>query len=405
MGKVVRRGLGVVALAAAAILTACSPSTTAEGPPPPVQSTAPSLPECTGAATADASTSGSGSGVVVVAVDQTSGRPEIVSAGASDALATTAELALQPDLRVVAVEPDRQVSVAESTAAGPADPRRSQQWALDDLHAETFWQRTTGDGVDIAVVDTGVLGTHREFANRVCSGVAFLGSTGVAQVGQGAVDQNGHGTHVAGIALAGRGDGVGIVGVAPSARLIPVRVLDGQGEGSISDVARGITWAVDHGAEVVNLSLGGRTYSAAVASAVAYAESRGVVVTAAAGNDGIGGPTNYPAALDTPIAVASYDSTHEISWFSTRGTYVDVAAPGSGIVSTYNDGGWAYMGGTSMATPHVAGLAALLRAQHPGWSPAQVRSRIEATAVDTGLIGRDVDSGWGFIDPVAALSD
>jgi type VII secretion-associated serine protease mycosin len=361
----------------------------------------------TAAAAGSASTAGgstASTGVVVVAVDAVSGRPQIVTTDAGGALATTAGLARDAELRVVAVEPDRQVTAADVAAGVAADPRRAEQWALDDLGAETFWQRSTGSGVDIAVVDTGVTGTHRDFAGRVCSGVAFLGSTGVEQLGQGAVDENGHGTHVAGIATAGRGDGVGISGVAPSARLIPIRVLDGAGRGSVSDVARGITWAVDHGADVVNLSLGGSEYSAALTTAVAYAESRGVVVAAAAGNGYSGGPANYPAALDTPIAVASYDSDRGISDFSTRGSYVDVAAPGTGILSTYKDGKWFYMGGTSMATPHVAGLAALLRSLHPTWSPAQVRARIEATATDTGSIGHDIDSGWGLIDPVAALS-
>jgi subtilisin family serine protease len=377
-------------------------------PPPAPASSAPLLPACAGANVAAAAAppavdtaTNTAAEVVVVAVDD-AGRPQIVTTDADAARSTSASLESDPDLDVVAVEPDQPMSTqAVGTTGG--DPYRSQQWALDDLGAENAWGTSTGDGVDIAVVDTGVTGSHPDFAGRICSGVAYLGSTGAAQLGQGTTDGNGHGTHVAGIAAAGSGDGVGIAGVAPSARLIPVRVLDAQGHGSSSDVARGITWAVDHGAEVVNLSLGG-PHSVAVDTAVAYAESHGVVVVAAAGNDGPTGAANYPAALDTPIAVASYDQGGEISWFSTAGGYVDVAAPGSGIVSTYKDGRWTYMSGTSMATPHVTGTVALLLAHEPALRPAQVRARVTATAVDTGPIGHDSSFGWGWLDPVAALA-
>lgn len=377
-------------------------------PPPAPAITSPTLPACpastvaAGAATpAGDPASDAAAEVVVVAVDD-AGRPRIVTTDPGEARSTTAALEADPDLDVIAVEPDRPVSTQVVAATG-GDPYRSQQWALDDLRAEGAWPTSTGSGVDVAVVDTGVTGTHPDFAGRICSGVAFLDSNGVAMTGQGATDGNGHGTHVAGIAAAGSGDRVGIAGVAPSAHLIPVRVLDAAGHGSSSDVARGITWAVDHGAEVVNLSLGG-PHSVAVDTAVAYAESHHVVVVAAAGNDGPTGPANYPAALPTALAVGSYDEGGGISWFSTGGAYVDVAAPGSGIVSTYKDGRWTYMSGTSMATPHVSGTVALLLAAAPSLTPAQVRARLTGTAVDAGPIGHDDEYGWGRIDPLAALT-
>jgi type VII secretion-associated serine protease mycosin len=339
---------------------------------------------------------------VVVAVDD-AGRPQIVTTDPEGAGATSASLEADPTLEVVAVEPDRPMTTDGVSAATGGDPYRSQQWGLDQFQAERLWPTSTGAGVDVAVVDTGVTGTHPDFTGRICSGVSYLGSTGVAQAGQGTDDGNGHGTHVAGIAAAGTGDGVGIAGVAPAARIIPVRVLDAQGRGSSSDVARGITWAVDHGAEVVNLSLGG-PHSIAVATAVDYAETHGVLVVAAAGNDGPTGAANYPAALDDTLAVASQDEGGDVSWFSTRGAYVDITAPGSGIVSTYKDGRWAYMSGTSMAAPHVTGAAALLLAAEPGLTPAQVRARIVGTAADRGAVGHDTSFGWGLIDPAAALA-
>jgi subtilisin family serine protease len=209
---------------------------------------------------------------------------------------------------------------------------------------------------------------------------------------------------VAGIAAAGSGDGVGTAGIAPSARVVPVRVLDAAGTGSSSDVARGITWAVDHGAEVVNVSLGG-PYTSAVDLAVDYAESRGVLVVAAAGNAGPTGPRNYPAALDEVLAVASHDQGGGISSFSTQGSYVDLSAPGSGIVSTFPDNRWASMSGTSMATPHVAGAAALLASAEPTLTPAQLRTRLRSTATDAGVVGFDVAYGWGRLDLVRALTN
>jgi subtilisin family serine protease len=394
-----------VALVLAAVLAACGP------PPAPAPLTVPAPPpaaspgDC-GAAAAQAMgvdeespTAVAGEPTVVVVALDDEGRPEIVTTELRDTAATTAELEADPGLDVVAVEADRPVSIADTGG----DPLRPQQWALDALQIESAWSAGTGVDVDIAVVDSGVSGDHPDLAPRVCSGVAFLASDGVARLGQGATDGNGHGTHVAGIAAAGTGDRTGTAGVAPSARIMPVRVLGADGTGSSSDVARGITWAVDHGAEVINVSLGGG-YSSAVDVAVDYAERQGVLVVAASGNAGPNGARNYPAALDDVLAVASHDQGGAISSFSTQGDYVDLSAPGSGIVSTYPDGRWASMSGTSMATPHVAGAAALLLAAQPELTPAQLRARLRATATDAGVPGFDVAHGWGRLDLLDALA-
>lgn len=353
------------------------------------------------AAAATGSSSGGPDGVVLVAEDA-QGRPEIVDATVAEAAAVAEDLESDGSLDVVAIELPSQVTLTASEVAAN-DPYRSQQWGLDDLAIESAWSHSAGAQVDIAIVDTGVAATHPDLRGRVCSGVAFLAGDGVARTGKGAADPQGHGTHVAGIAAAATSDGVGVAGVAPRARLVPVRVMDDSGRGYASDVARGIVWAVDHGAEVINLSLGGPG-TPSMESAVDYAVDHGVVVVAAAGNDGPGGQASFPGAFDGAIAVASYDRGGAVSSFSTRGTYVDVAAPGRSILSSLRTGDWGFMSGTSMATPHVAGLAALLMADDPSRTPSQVRQRIESTAVDAGASGRDTAYGVGRIRPTAALA-
>ena len=341
---------------------------------------------------------------VIVAVDA-DGRPHLVTTEADQAPTTAAAVDASPGLEVVAIEPDIAISATESAptaAASCDDPFRPQQWALDSLGVESIWETSVGADIDIAIVDTGVDGGHPDLVGRVAPGVSFVGTGGTAQTGAGDTDPNGHGTHVAGIAAAGAQDGVGIAGVAPFARILPVRVLDSTGAGSSSAVAAGITWAVDNGAEVINLSLGG-SYSGAIATAVDYADSRGVVVVAATGNTGTANSVMYPAALATVIAVASHDSSGSLSPFSSRGPQVDVAAPGSSIVSAYPGAQWRLMQGTSMATPHVAGTVALMFGVDLFRSPEQVRALIRSSAVDAGTPGFDDGFGWGRLDAAAAL--
>jgi subtilisin family serine protease len=160
---------------------------------------------------------------------------------------------------------------------------------------------------------------------------------------------------------------------------------------------------VDNGAEVINISIGGSAGSSALLSAVNYAQSNDVVLVASGGNEGLTGSSpSWPAAYDWPIATASITDTGALSAFSTRASYIDVAAPGSSILSTITLNRFAYMSGTSMAAPHVTALAALARAAHPTESAAQIRSRIMATSTDAGSIGWDSSFGWGVINPSAA---
>jgi type VII secretion-associated serine protease mycosin len=297
--------------------------------------------------------------------------------------------------------------IFRNACATPFNYDESLTYNLQKINAAQAWQSCyQGQGVTVAVVDTGIDLYHPDLQANLVTGKSFV--AGVSSPD----DDYGHGTHVAGIVAAVANNG-GIIGVAPAARLMPVKVLDDQGSGSIYDVAEGIEWAADHGARVVNLSLGSVSDSATLADVVDYAYNKGVLLVAAGGN--CGGASYYlngcdyqnqpiyPAAYADVMAVAATDSSDARSSFSTQGSYIEIAAPGSSIYSTYLDGGYATLSGTSMATPHVAGLAALIWSQNPGWSNRQVRARIRDTAQDLGAAGWDEQYGYGRIDAAAAM--
>jgi serine protease len=341
--------------------------------------------------------------VVGTALDAT-GRPVITVREARDrTTATRLVLQAQQADNALGVEVDGIVRALE--VPGGSDPYRSRQWDLGTMNVPTAWQQSTGAGVTVAVIDTGVDGKHPDLAGQVLAGYdATTGQTG------GNTDPQGHGTHVAGTIAALTGNGTGVAGVAPDVTILPVRVLDAKGEGYDSDTAEGIVWAADHGADVINMSLGGTDQSNAVSNAVAYARSKGVVVVAAAGNDrSKGSPTSYPGADLGVIAVAATDSADKVASYSNAGSYVDVAAPGSGILSTYPTSlaavGYATMNGTSMAAPHVAAVAALLLGAEPDLTPDEVQAALQETAVDLGTAGKDNDFGYGRIDAAAALAE
>ncbi|GIE80719.1 hypothetical protein Aph02nite_66690 [Actinoplanes philippinensis] len=301
----------------------------------------------------------------------------------------------------VSVEVDAQ-AYAYGVPTG-TDPSRAQQWDLTKLKADQAWKRSTGAGVTVAVVDTGVDATHPDLAGHVLDGYdAITDRTGPV------TDDHGHGTHVAGTIAAVTGNGVGVAGLAPDARILPVKVLGANGGGNMSDIAEGIIWAADHGAQIINMSLGSTTKVAAVSNAVSYARSKGVTVVAAVGNSRqSGSPVSYPAADPGVIGVAGTDANDRIGTYSNAGNYVDVAAPGTDILSTYparRGPGYKQMSGTSMASPHVAAAAALLKSANPALTADQIETTLEKTAVDLGAAGFDNDFGNGRIDPAAALA-
>lgn len=289
------------------------------------------------------------------------------------------------------------------------DTLRRQQWALDRLRAEKAWRKSSGRRAVVAVIDTGVQADHPDLKGQVLKGRDFVG--GHRRV----TDRNGHGTHVAGIIAARANNRRGIAGLAPSARILPVRVLDSAGNGNTVNAARGIVWAVNKGADVINLSFAGRQNDPQMQAAVDYAVRHDVVVVAAAGNEGCAGPTTYPAALPGVIGVAASDRLDRIAPFSTCGPAVDVTAPGVSIKSTmikrpapglpcsYGKS-YCQMSGTSMASPYVAAGAAIIvaRTRHrlSAWS---VGSLITTRADDLGAPGYDTASGNGLLNIGRAL--
>jgi type VII secretion-associated serine protease mycosin len=280
------------------------------------------------------------------------------------------------------------------------DPNESAQWGLSAADFPAAWPTTTGTGVTVAVVDSGVRATHVDLRGAVLAGTDF-----VSPGGNGESDPNGHGTHVAGI-IAARSNGVGGVGGAPAVRILPVRVLDASGSGYMSDVASGVIWSADHGARVINLSLGGSSPSPSLEQALQYANGKGAVVVAAAGNGAESGNAPlYPAAYKEAIAVAAVDSNLHRASFSQYGSYVDLAAPGVDILSDWgsSDTAYAYASGTSMAAPFVSAAAALVAAHQPSDTAAQVTQRLESTADDLGTTGWDEYYGHGLVDAANAI--
>ncbi|ANC76427.1 alkaline serine protease [Fictibacillus phosphorivorans] len=245
------------------------------------------------------------------------------------------------------------------------------QYAPQKVGAQSAWDITRGSSTTkIAIIDTGVDYNHPDLAGKVIKGYDYVSDDWDP------MDQNDHGTHAAGIAAAATNNARGIAGMAPNVSIYAVRVLDANGSGSLDDVANGIYHAVDNGAKVVSLSLGGPGSATSLQNAVNYAVSKGVVVVAAAGNENTSAPS-YPAYYSGAIAVAATDRNDVRASFSNYGSWVDVAAPGVDIASTVRNGGYAYMSGTSMACPLVAGVAGLLASQ--GRSAANIRAAIENT--------------------------
>ncbi|BEL12317.1 hypothetical protein Q0Z83_105080 [Actinoplanes sichuanensis] len=343
--------------------------------------------------------------IVTTSKDAT-GRPVFAVHEASDRV--TAERIISSARKTagtISVEIDRPVHALD--IPDDNDTYRADQWDLEKINVPSAWEESTGSEVVVAVIDTGVDGAHPDLAGNVLTGYDAIDDTE-----GGDSDGNGHGTHVAGTVAAVAGNDAGIAGIAPDAKILPIKVLDANGSGYTSDTAEGIVWAVDNGAQVINLSLGSDTATDAEETAVAYAIENGVTVVAAAGNEREeGSPTSYPAAYDGVIAVAATDADDEIAEYSNRGDYVDVAAPGSGIISTYpgdltDDGSeYAELNGTSMASPHVAAVAALLKAVNPDLTPDDVQNALERSAVDLGVAGFDSDFGHGRIDAAAALQE
>ena len=279
----------------------------------------------------------------------------------------------------------------------PADDAgRDLQWGLSRLQAEDLWQRTNGSRVTVAILDTGVKASHPDLKGKIAKGYNAITNKAGARA-----DNNGHGTFLAGM-IVGKTNGSGIAGLAPGSRILPVKVLDSEGVGDSDDIARGIIWAVDNGADVINMSFGADTSNRVEAEAIDYARGAGVTLVAAGGNEGAR-LEMYPAAYPGVLGVGATDFDNKAASFSNRGSHIDVVAPGQGIVSTYNGPKYTWTSGTSMSTAYVSAIAALAMSYSPGSGGEPLLQQIIATARDLGPEGRDSETGAGLVDPAALL--
>lgn len=274
----------------------------------------------------------------------------------------------------------------------PGDEEGEVKWGVKRVNAAAAWPATEGSGAKVAVVDTGVDYNHPDLKANIAGGADVRDG---AEDPKDFMDGHGHGTHVSGIVAAVRDD-KGVVGVAPKAAIYGVRVLDGQGRGYFSDIIAGISWAAKNKMHVINMSLGGSQGTITLHEAIIKAVEAGVTIVAAAGNSGPGAGVSYPARYDECIAVSASGPDDSITSWSSRGPEVDFIAPGLKIPSTIKNGGYASWSGTSMATPHVAGLAALAVSKGAG-NPNSVRAALVGAA--TALPGLEPkDQGSGMID-------
>ena len=288
-----------------------------------------------------------------------------------------------------------------SLAATGRDPLLDQQWGLTAIGAPSVWTISRGVGVTVAVIDSGS-GPHPDLDANLDAGRTMFGF--IDSAGEIDVDVAGHGSHVAGIIAAVADNAIGGSGVAPQSRILPIRVLDSLGSGDSKDVSKAVRFAVDSGVRVINLSLGGSTESTSLTAAIQYAVDRNVLVVAAAGNSAADSTPKWPGASDLTIAVTAVDRYNSVTSFDQRGDYIDIAAPGSSILSTASND-YKIQSGTSMAAAFVSGAAALLFAAQPSITAAQVRDVLQRTAIDIGAPGRDTTFGHGLVNLVAAFAE
>ncbi|MFB5662705.1 S8 family serine peptidase [Alteribacillus sp. HJP-4] len=294
-----------------------------------------------------------------------------------------AELSSSDGVRYV--ERDQEVAVRA--------PDNLRNWGLEHVGAPSAWDAGfSGEGIDVAVVDTGISTTHPSLS--VVDGFSAVSYTDSYD------DDNGHGTHAAGILAADQED-AGLVGIAPDADLHAVKVLDEEGNGSLSRVISGLEWAIEQDVDVINMSFGTLTDSSTMKAMLDEAYDEGVIVAAAAGNRGEApedsNRVEFPARYDSVVAVGAVDENNKRASFSAAGDEVELVAPGVDIVSTYKGSSYGPLSGTSMATPFVAGTFAVLMEAYPDASGAQLRTLLQENAVDLGADGRDKRYGYGLL--------
>ncbi|EKQ51881.1 MULTISPECIES: S8 family peptidase [unclassified Clostridium] len=307
---------------------------------------------------------------------------------------------IKPIDRTTVNEDFKLEDINQNNNANENDPGYKYEWYIPYTQADKAWPLINQKReVKVAVLDTGIDYTHPDLRNRVDieDGYNFVDNN------YDTMDDNGHGTHISGIISAQANNGIGLVGITGNldVKILPVKVLDESGYGDTINIVKGIIYAVDSGADIINLSLGVQAKSELIAKAIEYAKSKGVFVVAAAGNDDENSD-NFSPAGDGAFTVAAMDYNYRKAYFSDYGNSIKVAAPGVQILSTV-PGGYEAWDGTSMAAPVVSGIAAMLKAENPQLSPSQIEDIIDSTATDIIYQGRDQFSGYGLINAYDAI--
>lgn len=315
--------------------------------------------------------------------------PEQASIGAAVA-------ALAADPLVVFAEPN----YIRHLMRMPNDEAVREQWALTNIQAFEAWDITTGGALVVAVLDTGVASSHPDLGDKVLAGFNAVTQNDRTE------DDNGHGTAVSGLIAARTNNKKGIAGMCWECKILPVKVLGARGTGNDFSVARGIRWATDAGARIINLSLGGTEDSQVLREAVEYAFNSGALVVSASGNERqLGNAINYPAAYPQVLAVGGTGNTDVVTGFSNTGDHVDLAAPSVGLWTTVLDRESPYgpPNGTSFSSPYVAGTAALVWTLRQDLANTDVKCVLEASADDQGAPGKDPEYGWGRLNAFKAV--
>jgi len=315
--------------------------------------------------------------------------PEKASPKALEAISKHHSVArVEQDIVIYAIgKPDKPGKPPKDDPPPDPEPTEVLPWGIDRINADVAWNVATGFGVKVAILDTGIDTGHPDLAPNIAGGANMINPRKSFR------DDNGHGTHVAGTIAAVDND-FGVVGVAPEALLYGIKVLDKSGSGWLSDILEGLQWCIDNQIDIVNMSLSASSFSQVFQDAITAVDNAGIVQVSAAGNES--GAVSYPAAFPETIAVSATDDADGFAYYSNFGPEVDLAAPGSSILSTYRGGRYAIMSGTSMATPHVAGAAALLLEVDSSLTVDHLLYILVQTADDIGL--SEEQQGAGLLD-------
>jgi subtilisin len=292
-------------------------------------------------------------------------------------LRTTAELLSSPCIE--SIEFDTKIQLAIGRGSPLASPtliktnlNRPIPWGIRHIKAPQLWKHTSGAGIHIGVIDTGVDVQHADLSRCLGNGVNLI------RQGTLPIDDNGHGTHITGTIAASNREGM--LGIAPKAIIHPVKAFDHQGSAYISDIIMGIEWCIRQRVDIINMSFGMKQRNQALCDAVQYAQKSGIIVVASSGNDGKAKGIDYPARFSQTIAVGASDRRNKIASFSNRGQNLDLYAPGDRIISTWPGGKYAQLNGTSMATSHVTGVIALLLSKHPELKPLIIKTILKKSS-------------------------